>query len=41
MKIMSYVFNADRSVVQVNNGSQTNTYNGPVYNIASMSIGGK
>lgn len=36
---VSYVFNADRSVVQVNNGSQTNTYNGPVYNIASMSIG--
>jgi len=36
---VSYVFNADRSVVQVNTGTQTQTFNGPVYNIASMSIG--
>lgn len=36
---VSYVFNADGSVVQVNTGTQTHTYNAPVYNIASMSIG--
>ena len=36
---VSYIFNADKSAVQVNTGTQTQTYNGSVYNIASMSIG--
>lgn len=36
---VTYEFNADHSVVQVNTGTQTQIFNGPVFNIASMSIG--
>jgi len=36
---VTYTFNADRSVVHANTGTQTAIYNGPVYNIATMSIG--
>ena len=36
---VTYEFNADRSVMQVNTGTQTQVFNGPVFNIASMSIG--
>lgn len=36
---VTYEFNSDRSVVHANTGTQTQTFNGPVFNIASMSIG--
>jgi len=36
---VDYQFNADRSVMSVNTGTQTQVFNGPVYNIAAMSIG--
>ncbi len=32
-----FEWNADKSVVQVNTGNQTNIYNAPVYNIAQLS----
>lgn len=35
---VSYEWNADRSVVHVNTGTQTQIYNGPVYNIAQGSV---
>lgn len=34
----SYSWSGDRSVFHVNTGSQTQTFNGPVFNIAQMSI---
>jgi hypothetical protein len=36
---VTYEFSADRSVMSVNTGTQTQVFNGPVYNIATMSIG--
>lgn len=36
---VTYEFNADRSVMHVNTGTQTQVFNAPVFNIASMSIG--
>lgn len=35
---VSYEWRGDRSVFHVNTGTQTQTFNGPVYNIAQMSI---
>ncbi len=33
----TYSWNSDKSVVEVNTGTQTNIYNGPVYHIAQLS----
>jgi hypothetical protein len=35
---VSYTWNADRSVLDVNTGTQTQVFNGPVFNIASLSL---
>lgn len=35
---VSYEWNADRSVLHVNTGTQTQIFNGPVFNIAQMSV---
>ena len=35
---VAYDWNADRSVVQVNTGTQTNTFNGPVFNIGQLAV---
>jgi hypothetical protein len=35
---VTYTWNADKSVVHVNTGTQTQVFNGPVYNIASLSL---
>lgn len=37
-KQINYTWNAKNSVLHVNNGTQTQTFNGPVYNIANLSI---
>jgi hypothetical protein len=36
---VTYNFTANRSVLHVNTGTQENSYNAPVFNIASLSIG--
>ncbi len=36
---VTYDFNANNSIVQVNTGTQTQVFNGAVFNIASMSVG--
>jgi hypothetical protein len=35
---ISYSYNADRSIMHVNTGTQTQAFNAPVFNIAQMSI---
>lgn len=35
---ISYAWNADQSVLHVNTGTQTQVFNGPVFNIASLSL---
>lgn len=36
---ITYTWNSDRSVVHVNTGSQTQTFNGPVFNIGQLAVG--
>lgn len=35
---VNYTWNADRSEIHVNTGTQTHIFNGPVYNIAALSV---